>query len=82
MSCKRKPPVTSFWKSTAQGSVVEVRFDLVKNENDASGYLWTSIVGEHKPVTAGTYVTGSVIIDRKAPIEKVFYKASQWLRNR
>ena len=65
-----------------QNSVVEVRFDLVKNENDASGYLWTSIVGEHKPVTAGTYVTGSVIIDRKAPIEKVFYKASQWLRNR
>ena len=65
-----------------QNSVVEVRFDLVKNENDASGYLWTSIVGEHNPVTAGTYVTGSVIIDRKAPIEKVFYKASQWLRNR
>lgn len=65
-----------------RNSVVEVRFDLVKNENDASGYLWTSIIGEHKPVTAGTYVTGSVIIDRKAPIEKVFYKASQWLRSR
>lgn len=65
-----------------QNSVVEVRFDLVKNEHDASGYLWTSIVGEHKPVTAGTYVTGSVIVDRKAPIEKVFYKASQWLRSR
>lgn len=65
-----------------QNSVVEVRFDLVKNDKDESGYLWTSVVGEHKPVTAGTYVTGSVIIDRKAPIEKVFYKASQWLRNR
>lgn len=65
-----------------QNSVVEVRFDLVKNDKDESGYLWTSIVGEHKPVTAGTYVAGSVIIDRKAPIEKVFYKASQWLRNR
>lgn len=66
----------------AQNSVVEVRFDLVKNDKDESGYLWTSIIGEHKKITAGTYVTGSVIIDRRAPIEKVFYKASQWLRNR
>lgn len=66
----------------AQNSVVEVRFDLVKNDEDASGYLWTSVVGEHKPITPGTYVTGSVVIDNKAPIEKVFYKASQWLRSR
>lgn len=66
----------------AQGAVVEVRFDLVKNEKDDSGYLWTSVVGEHKAVTAGTYVTGSVIIERQPPIAKVFYKASQWLRNR
>lgn len=66
----------------AQGAVVEVRFDLVKNEKDESGYLWTSVVGEHKAVTAGTYVTGSVIIERQPPIAKVFYKASQWLRNR
>lgn len=66
----------------AQGAVVEVRFDLVKNEKDASGYLWTSVVGEHKAVTPGTYVTGSVIIERQPPIAKVFYKASQWLRNR
>ena len=66
----------------AQGAVVEVRFDLVKNEKDESGYLWTSVVGEHKAVTAGTYVTGSVIIERQSPIAKVFYKASQWLRNR
>ena len=66
----------------AQGAVVEVRFDLVKNEKDASGYLWTSVVGEHKSVTPGTYVTGSVIIERQPPIAKVFYKASQWLRNR
>lgn len=64
------------------GTSVAVTFDLVKNPNDSSGYLWTSAVGEHKPITPGTYVTGSVIVDRKPPIEKVFLKISQWLRNR
>ena len=65
-----------------QNSAVEVRFDLIKNEKDESGYLWTSMVGKHNQITPGTYVTGSVVIDRKPPIEKVFYKISQWLRNR
>ena len=65
-----------------QNSAVEVRFDLIKNENDPSGYLWTSMVGTHNEITPGTYVSGSVVIDRKPPIEKVFYKISQWLRNR
>lgn len=64
------------------GTTVAVTFDLVKNPKDSSGYLWTSVVGDHKPITPGTYVTGSVIVDRKPPIEKVFYKISQWLRNR
>ena len=65
-----------------QGAVVEVNFDLVKDPGSESGYLWTSAVGEHKPVTAGSYCTGSIIIERRPPIEKVFYKLSQWLRSR
>ncbi len=65
-----------------QSSVMEVTFDLVKDESSKSGYLWTSSVGDHKPVTAGSFCTGSVIIERKPPIEKVFHKLSQWLRNR
>lgn len=65
-----------------QSAVMEVAFDLVKDENSKSGYLWTSQVGEHKPVTAGSFCTGSIIIERKPPIEKVFHKLSQWLRNR
>ena len=68
--------------SSLGNALVEVRFDLVKNKSDASGYLWTSTIGEHKPVTAGTYVSGSVIVERVAPIEKVFNKMSQWLRSR
>lgn len=71
------------WIIQAQNSaVMEVVFDLVRNEDDESGYLWTSKVGKHKPITAGSYCTGSIIIERKPPIEKVFYKLSQWLRSR
>ena len=63
-------------------SLVEVSFELVKDEESSSGYLWTSIVGEHKPVTAGSFCTGEVIIDRTPPVKKLFYKMSQWLRSR
>jgi len=71
------------WIIQAQNSsVMEVTFDLVKYTDDKSGYLWTSHVGEHKPITAGSFCTGSIIIERKPPIEKVFYKLSQWLRSR
>ncbi len=68
--------------STQQSAVMEVNFDLVRNPSSESGYLWTSKVGEHKPITAGSFVTGSIIIERRPPIEKVFYKLSQWLRGR
>jgi len=71
------------WIMQAQNSsLMEVTFDLVKDADDTSGYLWTSKVGEHKPVTPGSFCTGSIIIERKPPIEKVFYKLSQWLRSR
>ncbi|MCR5833983.1 MAG: HlyD family efflux transporter periplasmic adaptor subunit [Selenomonadaceae bacterium] len=71
------------WILQAQNSsVMEVTFDLVKDENSESGYLWTSQVGKHRPITAGSFCTGSIIIERKPPIEKVFHKLSQWLRNR
>lgn len=64
------------------GAVVKVRFDLVKDKSSESGYLWTNIIGKHKPITPGSFCTGSIVIDRKPPIEKVFYKFSQWLRSR
>ena len=76
-------PQLAQWILQAQNSsLMEVVFDLVKDPDDLSGYLWTSKVGEHKMVTAGSFCTGSIIIERKPPIEKVFYKLSQWLRSR
>ena len=72
------------WITNSQGgsALMEVEFDLVEDENSESGYLWTSVVGEHKPITPGSFCTGSIVIERQAPIEKVFYKISQWLRSR
>ena len=74
--------LTQFILQSEQSSVMEVTFDLVKDDKSESGYLWTSQVGEHKPVTAGSFCTGSIIIEKQPPIQKVFYKLSQWLRNR
>lgn len=72
------------WITNSQGgsALMEVTFDLVEDKNSESGYLWTSVVGEHKPITPGSFCTGSIVIDRQAPIEKVFYKISQWIRSR
>ena len=64
------------------GAGVEVKFELVKDADSESGYLWTSVVGKHRPVTPGSYCTGYVVIERQPPIEKVFYRISQWLRSR
>lgn len=64
------------------GALMEVRFDLVEDKDSESGYLWTSVVGEQTPVTPGSFCRGSIVIDRRPPIEKVFYKISQWLRSR
>lgn len=76
-------PQLAQWISSSQGSaLMEVGFDLIEDDSSESGYLWTSVVGDHKPITPGSFCTGSIVIERQAPIEKVFYKISQWLRSR
>ena len=74
--------LASWFFDKQKSSLMEVRFDLVKNIDDDSGYLWTSKIGIHKPITPGSFCTGSIVIERKPPIEKVFYKISHWLRSR
>ena len=75
-------PLAEWIKAKEGSAMMEVRFDLVEDKDSASGYLWTSKVGKHRPVTPGSFVTGSIIVDRRPPLEKVFYKFSQWLRSR
>ena len=65
-----------------QGAVMEVHFDLVKDDSGTSGYLWTSPAGNHTPVTTDSLCTGSIIIECQPPIEKIFYQLSRWPRNR
>ena len=75
--------LVNWFSQTQNGSaMMEVKFYLVEDKEDASGYLWTSHVGVHKPVTVGSVCTGSIIVSRQPPIDKVFYKISQWFRNR
>ena len=74
--------VSQWLYTKSQSALIEVKFDLVTDANSESGYLWTSTVGKHKPITAGSFCTGSIIIERTPPLQKVFYKFSQWLRNR
>ncbi|MDR1874765.1 MAG: HlyD family efflux transporter periplasmic adaptor subunit [Synergistaceae bacterium] len=63
------------------GTVMEVRVDLVKDPKSPSGYLWTSVIGRRPPVTPGSICTGSIVVDRQPPLSRVFKKLSQWLRN-
>lgn len=63
-------------------SVCEVTFELVKDAEAPSGYLWTSLKGPDKQIVPGSMVTGFAIKERIAPIEKVFYKVKNVLRSR
>ena len=70
-----------------KSALMEVRFDLARTSAEApdpsgKAYLWTSEVGDRPEITPGSFCKGSVVVERKPPIEKVFYKISQWLRSR
>jgi multidrug efflux pump subunit AcrA (membrane-fusion protein) len=62
-------------------AVMEVKVDLVRDPKSKSGYLWSSIAGEHPVITPGTVCTGSIVVERRPPISKIFLRLSQWLRN-
>lgn len=59
---------------------MEVEFDLVEDENSESGYLWTSIVGDHKPVTPGSFCTGSIVIRQECGVNRDGSNAKNILR--
>lgn len=71
-----------FAKHANTEALAEVSFDLVKDDTSATGYLWTSIIGQHRLPTPGSVCTGFVIVDSQPPLEKVFYRFSDWLRSR
>jgi multidrug efflux pump subunit AcrA (membrane-fusion protein) len=72
--------VTQWITQRTGGAAVEVRVDLVRDPNSESGYLWSSVVGNHPRVSAGSACTGVIVVKRAPPLEKLFLKLSQWLR--
>lgn len=49
---------------------------------DYDGVVDEVMAAEGALLSAGSFCTGSIVIEREPPIEKVFYKISQWLRSR
>jgi NHLM bacteriocin system secretion protein len=73
--------VTQWIMQQLGGAAVEVWVDLVRDPQSESGYLWSSIVGNHPSVSAGSSCTGVIVVKRTPPLGRVFLKLSQWLRN-
>ncbi len=63
------------------GAVMEVKVDLIKDNATVTGYLWSSIYGAPEEITPGTACTGSIVVQRQAPLAKAFLKLNQWLRS-
>lgn len=88
-------PVTStrisFWTGNEEfakwivqqcnGSVMEVRVELIHDDNTPSGYLWTTLNGSDEKITSGMTCTATAIVKREAPLVKAFNKLNQWLRS-
>jgi HlyD family secretion protein len=60
-----------------QGPVIEVVASLAQAPSTFSGYQWSSSAGPALPITAGTTMTGRVVVEQRAPITYVL----PWLRD-
>lgn len=56
---------------TGEGSPLEVRVDLVADDNTVSGYAWSSKKGAKVNVENGTLCSAAVVVDTQRPISKV-----------
>ncbi len=61
------------------GAAFEVAIDLIRDDRE-SGYLWTSSVGKHPDPSPGSIVSGTVVVDRQSPVERLILKVDTWLR--
>jgi len=73
--------LTSLLLSQNGGAVMEVKANLIKDSATVTGFLWSSINGAPLEITPGTTCTGNVVVQRQAPLGKVFLKLNQWLRS-
>jgi HlyD family secretion protein len=52
----------------AQGPVIEVTAELLRDATTANGYRWSSSAGPALPMTSGTTTTGRVVLEQRAPM--------------
>ncbi len=74
------PDIVSWLLQRSGGAAIEVRVDLIRDAKSPSGYLWSSVVGSPPKIASGEVCTGSVVVEKQAPLSKAFFKLSQWLR--
>ncbi len=63
------------------GSAVEVKVELIDDDESKSGYLWNNVLGGDEEVQVGMVCSASAVVKREAPVVKAFAKLSQWVRS-
>ncbi len=63
------------------GSAVEVKVELIDDDESKSGYLWNNVLGADEEVQVGMVCSASAVVKREAPVVKAFAKLSQWVRS-
>ncbi len=64
---------------TAQGPPIEVRVELQKDDQTASGYRWTSSRGREVKVFSGTTCSSTLSIRDRSPIGMVIPTLKEWI---
>jgi HlyD family secretion protein len=62
-----------------RGSPIEVVTDLLLDPTTRSGFKWSSPQGPPLGIFSGTLCTGSIVVDRKRPVEYVIPKIKETL---
>lgn len=62
-----------------RGSPIQVTADLLTDPNTRSGFKWSSPQGPPVGIFSGTLCNGSIVVDRKRPVEYVIPKIKETL---
>ncbi|MDJ1174364.1 NHLP bacteriocin system secretion protein [Roseofilum capinflatum] len=62
----------------SSGGVIEIRAELQENENNFSGYQWSSSQGPQLEVSPGTTATARVRVEERSPITFVLPILREW----
>ena len=72
--------MASWLLGKAGGAAFEVAVDLIRDDHQGPGYLWTSSVGARPNPSPGSFVAGTVVVDRQSPVQRLILKVDKWLK--